>query len=124
MHRHQYKLYTHKHYNNVYNKYKKMYWNGISKVIPATAFMGFITGFTHNIHIRKSNTLWINRFWGNDKLENRITKKNEKPDMIIFVNLVGYTSIGIFVGIFYPISFPLCMVYTLYTEIVAPTNKK
>ena len=135
MHPYRYKLYTYNRYNrynryntyntyNACNKYKNLYWKSLSKVIPATAFMGFITGFIHNIHIRKSNTLWVNRFWGNDKLENRITKKNDKPDMIVFVNLVGYTSIGMLVGIVYPISFPLCMIYTLYTEIAAPTNKK
>jgi hypothetical protein len=107
-----------------YNKYKKLYWNGLSKVIPSTAFMGFITGFIHNIHIRKSNTLWINRFWGNDRLDNRIIKKNDKTSMIVFVNLVGYTSMGICMGIVYPISFPLCMIYTIYSNFLDKYTKK
>jgi len=107
------------------NRYglKKLYWNGLSKVIPATAFMGFTVGLTHNIHIRKSNNLWVNRFWGNDKLENRVVKKNDKSDMVVFVNLVGYTTIGIFVGIVYPVSFPLCMMYTLYMEFLGTSTK-
>jgi hypothetical protein len=86
--------------------------------------MGFICGFIDNIHIRKSNTLWINRFWGNDRLDNRIIKKNTKSNVIVFVNLVGYTSMGICVGILYPIIFPLCMMYTVYTEFLVEKSAK
>lgn len=107
-----------------YNKYKKLYWNSLSKIIPPTACMGFICGFIDNIHIRKSNTLWINRFWGNDRLDNRIIKKNTKSNVIVFVNLVGYTNMGICVGILYPIIFPLCMMYTVYTEFLVEKSAK
>jgi len=107
-----------------YNKYKKLYWNSLSKIIPSTACMGFICGFIDNIHIRKSNTLWINRFWGNDRLDNRIIKKNNKSDVVVLVNLVGYTSMGICIGILYPISFPCCMMYTVYTEFLVEKSAK
>jgi hypothetical protein len=103
---------------------KKIYWKSLSRILPSTAFIGFTIGFIHNIHIRKTNTICINRFWGNDRLDNRIIKKNNKSDMILFINLVGYTSMGICVGILYPISFPICMIYTVYHEFLGEGVKK
>ena len=42
----------------------------------------------------------------------------------LFRNMITYTCIGIFIGVTYPISFPVISGYTLYTNYVQGRNFK
>ena len=75
-------------FSRFYN-YKELYIRYIPIIIPFTGTIGFFTGL--NANIKHAPTPFDN-----------------------FINIVGYTSIGITCGAFYPISFPLLGYYAVH----------
>ena len=68
---------------------KRMYTELLPYMLIPSGFAGFVTGMHINI-------------------------TNRTTPIEMFTNWVGYTSIGIFTGITYPVSFPLLAGYVIY----------
>ena len=73
-------------------KLKNIYYNILVITLPTTTTIGFIYGMKENINNNKNNI-----------------------KLLYFTNIVGYTSIGITTGLFYPVSYPL-LGYSLYKK--------
>ena len=68
-----------------------MYKNLLPYVLIPTTFCGYATGIS-------------------------TTALNQKTTISTYSTWIGYTSIGIFTGLTYPVSFPLCAGYVLYGQ--------
>ena len=71
--------------------YKQFFNFGIDLFVPIAGGLGMYTGINAFMYSRNYDSFCLLR------------------------NVITYTSIGILIGITYPISFPLIIVYTLYT---------
>ena len=65
------------------------------KTLPIVVSFSGINGFCAGIH------------------ENATTNVNIKT-IDRYINMVGYTGLGLVTGIFYPVSFSLCTYYSIY----------
>ena len=72
------------------NMFKNIYIDLLPLFVPSTTLFGFMIGLSTNMSPRE-------------------TKSTD-----CFMNVVGYTSIGIITGIFFPITYPLIGGYVLY----------
>lgn len=72
------------------NMCKNIYIELLPFFVPSTTLFGFVIGLTATPHSHNN-------------------KANES-----FMNVVGYTGIGIITGIFFPITYPLIGGYVLY----------
>lgn len=72
------------------NMFKNIYIDLLPIFVPSTTLFGFIIGLSANLSPRE-------------------IKSTDS-----FMNVVGYTSIGIITGIFFPITYPLIGGYVLY----------
>ena len=72
------------------NMFKNLYIDLLPLFVPSTTLFGFMIGLFTNLSPRE-------------------TKSTDS-----FLNVVGYTSIGIITGVFFPITYPLIGGYVLY----------
>lgn len=72
------------------NMFKNIYIDLLPLFVPSTTLFGFMIGLTANLSPRE-------------------IKSTDS-----FMNVVGYTSIGIITGVFFPITYPLIGGYVLY----------
>ena len=70
--------------------YKQIYMNCLYPFVAYSSCLGFLNGTTENNSFKNNN---------------------------FFINMIGYTSIGIITGICYPITYPLFGCYVLYKKI-------
>ena len=70
-------------------KYKKIYIEFLYPFLGYSTGLGFLNGITRN--------------------------NGENHSIDFFTNMIGYTSIGIITGVFYPITYPL-IGYYVYTK--------
>jgi hypothetical protein len=72
------------------SRYKHIYVDLLPVFLPASTFVGLISGLT--------------------------ARTDTYCPLDVFTNIIGYTSIGILTGLSYPISFPLISAYVLITK--------
>jgi hypothetical protein len=73
-----------------FHKYKKIYIDLLYPFVVYSSTLGFLNGITRD-------------------------NFSEKHSNVFFTNMIGYTSIGIITGVFYPITYPL-FGYYVYTQ--------
>jgi L-cystine uptake protein TcyP (sodium:dicarboxylate symporter family) len=78
----------------MFGNVKKLYFELLPMVVSSTSFIGFMAGLDNNLQ----------------------TKNKSKSFYFTFASILGMTTIGTFIGLTYPISFPICSAYIVLHE--------
>ena len=73
----------------------KIYFNALPIFLMPSIMLGLATGMNSSLELQQE----------------------KKTSIDFFVNIIGFTGVGIMTGFLYPISFPICGSYVIYRHI-------
>jgi hypothetical protein len=89
----------------MFHLFQRVYLHYLPNMVKYSAATGFVSGMTTHVYGIQTH--------------NKVMYRHSKP--AVFTNIIGYTTIGAFVGVFYPISYPALLGYVIYKNTI-PRN--